>query len=62
MDSMEEARYLAALAGMRLSGDREAALAAGIQGMRRIAEALSGREYGEAEPACQFRPPRRTGQ
>ena len=62
MDSIEEARSLAALAGVRLSGDREAALAAGLQGMRRIAESLGRREYGEAEPACQFRPPPRTGQ
>jgi hypothetical protein len=62
MDSIEEARCLAALAGIRLSGERETALAAGIEGMRRIAEALGRREYGEAEPACHFRPPLRTGQ
>lgn len=62
MDSIEEARRLAALAGIRLGDDREAALSAGIEGMRRIAGALGRREYGEAEPACRFRPPRRTGQ
>ena len=61
MDSIEEARRLAALAGIRLSDDREAALSAGIEGMRRIAEALGRREFGEAEPAGHFRPPRRTG-
>jgi len=62
MDSVEEARRLAALAGIRLSDEREAALVAGIEGMRRIAEALGRRDYGEAEPACRFRPPRRSGQ
>jgi len=62
MEPTEEARCLAALAGIRLSSEREAALAAGLQGMRLIAEALGGREYGEAEPASQFRPPRRPGQ
>ena len=62
MESMEQARRLAALAGIRLSDDREAALSAGIEGMRRIAEALGRQQYGDAEPASQFRPPRRTGQ
>jgi len=62
MDSIEEARSLAALAGIRLSSEREAALAAGLQGMRLIADALGRREYGEAAPASQFRLPRRSGQ
>jgi hypothetical protein len=62
MDPMEEARRLAALAGIRLSDNREAALAAGIAGMRRIAEALGRHEYGEAEPAGHFRSPPRTTQ
>jgi len=57
MDSADEARLLAVLAGIRLSDEREAALAAGIEGMRRIAEALCRREYGEAEPAARFRQP-----
>jgi hypothetical protein len=62
MDSMEEARQLASLAGIRVSREREAALAAGIEGMRRIAEALVRREYGEAVPAFWFRPPERSVQ
>jgi len=62
MEPIEEARCLAALAGIRLSSEREAALVAGFQGMRLIAEVLGARKYGEAEPASQFRPPRRSGQ
>jgi hypothetical protein len=62
MESIEEARALAALGGIRLSVEREAALAAGLEGMRRTAEALGRREYGEAAPASQFRPPRRSDQ
>jgi hypothetical protein len=62
MDSVDEARILAALAGIRLSSERETAFAFGLEGMRRIADALSGRDYGETEPACQFRTPRRAAQ
>jgi hypothetical protein len=29
--------------------------------MRRIAEALGRRDYGEIEPACRFTPPQRSG-
>ena len=62
MDSVEEVRILAALAGIRLSDEPEADLTAGFEGMRRIAEALRRRDYGEAGPACWFRPPRRADQ
>jgi hypothetical protein len=61
MDSVEEARLLAALAGIRTREEREAALAAGMEGMRRMAEALGRRDYGETEPAGRFLPPRRAG-
>jgi hypothetical protein len=61
MDSIEEARILAALAGIRLSDKREAVVAFGLQGMRRIAEALGQRDFGETEPACRFTPPRGSG-
>ena len=63
MDSIEEARYPCRRSPeFALSGDREAALAAGLAGMRRIAEALGRREYGESEPAGQFRPPQGAAQ
>lgn len=60
MDKIQEVRQLAALAGIRLTGQREAVFAAGFEGMRRMAEALSRRDYGEGEPASYFRPPGRT--
>jgi hypothetical protein len=61
MDSIDEARIIAALAGIRLSDDRVAAVAFGLEGVRRIAEALGRRDYGETEPACSFEPPQRSG-
>jgi hypothetical protein len=61
MDSIDEARILAALAGIRLSDEREPAVAFGLEAMRRIAEALGRRDYGEIEPACRFTPPQRSG-
>ncbi len=60
MDTIQEVRQLAALAGIRLQAERESELAAGYEGMRRMAEALSRRDYGEGEPASHFRPPGRT--
>ena len=35
-----------------------AALVSGLEGTRRIAEALSVRDYGEAEPTGRFRAPK----
>jgi hypothetical protein len=49
-------RALARLAAITVPEEREEALAAGFEGTRRIAEALAGRDYGEAEPAARFRP------
>lgn len=57
MDTIQEFRQLAALAGISLPSEREVALAAGFEGMRRIAEALSRREYSESGPASHFHPP-----
>jgi len=51
-------RDLAALAGVPVSPAREAALVSGLEGTRRIAEALSVRDYGEAEPTGRFRAPK----
>ncbi len=58
----DEARRLAELAGIQLPHERVSALAAGLQMTRGVAEALAWLEYGEAAPACQFRPPRRESQ
>ena len=57
MDTIQEARQLADLAGISLPSEREPALAGGYEGVRRIAEVLSRRDYGEADPAFHFRPP-----
>jgi hypothetical protein len=46
------------LAGIRLPPEREAVLSAMFEGSTRtIAEALSRREFRDAEPAARFRPP-----
>ncbi|HLC28270.1 MAG TPA: hypothetical protein VJL07_02370 [Dehalococcoidia bacterium] len=57
MDTIQEARQLADLAGISLPSERGPALAGGYEGVRRIAEVLSRRDYGEAGPAFHFRPP-----
>jgi hypothetical protein len=51
------ARAVLELAALRLPAEREAAVAAGLEGSRRIAEALARRVYGDTEPAARFRPP-----
>jgi hypothetical protein len=56
-DQLEEARTLAALAGIRVPSDREAALAGGLSLTKRIAESLATLDYGFAQPAAQFRAP-----
>ena len=57
MDTIQEARQLADLAGISLPSERGPALAGGYEGVRRIAEVLSRRDYGEADLAFHFRPP-----
>lgn len=56
-DQLEEARFLAALAGIGVPHEREAALAAGIVGTKRIAESLAKVDLGASEPAGRFRAP-----
>jgi hypothetical protein len=52
------AQVLLALAGLGLPAEREAFLAAGLEGSTRpIAQALSRQDYGDTEPAARFRPP-----
>lgn len=51
-------RDLAALAGVSLAPDREDALLSGLEGTRRIAEALSLRDFGETDSAGHFRAPK----
>ena len=60
MDAQHDSflRDLAALAGIKLSPEREAAVVSGLEGTRRIAEALSVRDYAEAEPAVRFHAPK----
>ncbi len=53
-----ETRRLAELAGIPLAAQRVPALAASLEFARVIAEALARLDYGEAEPAGRFRPPR----
>jgi hypothetical protein len=57
----QEALRLAELAGIRLPAERVAAFAASLEMSRRIGQALARVEYGEIEPAAQFRAPRREG-
>jgi len=45
------------LAGLQLPAEREIFLTAGLEGTRRIAEALARRDYGDREPAARFGPP-----
>jgi len=56
-DQLEEARILAALAGIRVPPDREAGVAGGLAFTKRIAESLAAADFGVAEPAAQFRAP-----
>ena len=56
-DQLEEARILAALAGIRVPPDREGALAGGVALTKRIAESLAATDFGVTEPAAQFRAP-----
>jgi len=58
---LEEARTLAALAGIRVPPERKAALAAGLAGTKRIAESLAKADLGWTEPAAQFRAPKIAG-
>ncbi|HEV8574585.1 MAG TPA: hypothetical protein VGR43_07740 [Dehalococcoidia bacterium] len=60
MDAQQDSflRDLTALAGVTLSPEREAALLSGLEGTRRIAAALSRRNFAEAEPAGRFHAPR----
>jgi len=51
------ARVLLQLAGIQVPADRELFVAAGLEGTRRIGEALARRDYGDTEPAARFRPP-----
>ena len=51
------ARVVLQLAGLQLPAERETALAAGLEGSRRIAEMLTRRDYGDTEPAARFRAP-----
>jgi hypothetical protein len=59
-DQLQDARILAALAGIRVPPDREAALAGGLALTKRIAESLATTDFGVAEPAAQFRSPEAT--
>ncbi len=56
-DPLQEARTLAALAGIRVPPDRVGALAGGLVLTKRIAESLAAVDFGVAEPAAQFRAP-----
>jgi hypothetical protein len=56
-DQLEEARILAALAGLNLPSDREASLAGGLALTKRIAESLAAADLAATEPAAQFRAP-----
>ena len=56
-EPIEEARILAALAGIRVAPEREAALAGGLALTKRIAESLATTDFGAAEPAAHFRAP-----
>lgn len=56
-DPNEEARILAALAGILVPPERGAALGAGLPGTKRIAESLAKVDLRLTEPAAQFRAP-----
>jgi hypothetical protein len=56
-DQLQEARILAALAGIRVPPNRVGALAGGLALTKRIAESLATTDFGVAEPAAQFRAP-----
>lgn len=56
-DQLEEARMLAALAGIHLAPGREETLAGGLTLTKRIAESLAAADLSDAEPAPQFRAP-----
>ena len=60
-DELEEARILAALAGIRVPREREAALSDSLAGTKRIAESLAKADLGWTEPAAQFRAPKIAG-
>ena len=59
--SSDEARRLAELAGISLPPERIAAFRASLEMARQIGQALARVEYGDTEPAAQFRAPRREG-
>jgi len=56
-EPIEEARILAALAGIRVPPDREGAIGGGLALTKRIAESLATTDFGAAEPAAHFRAP-----
>ena len=56
-DPIEEARALAALAGITVPPEREATLAGGVALTKRIAESLGTVDLAGHEPAAQFRAP-----
>lgn len=47
---------LAAAAGLDLSKERRAVLAASVERVRALLDALAAIDYGDAEPAARFRP------
>lgn len=55
----QEALRLAELAGIRLPAERVGAFAVSLEMARQIGQALARVEYGETEPAGQFRAPGR---
>jgi hypothetical protein len=55
-DPRDTIRRLAALAGLPMTDERIAALAATLPFVQAGLAALSAVEYGDAEPAGQFRP------
>ncbi len=57
-DPRDAARSVARLAGVPLTRERIAALALTLPMVQAGQQALASVEYGEAEPACRFRPPR----
>lgn len=61
-DPRDTVRSLAALADIPMTTDRIAAAALGLPLVQAAIQALSQLEYGEVEPAAQFRPPGRSQQ
>lgn len=57
-DPEDTVRSLAELAGLPLASERIAATALALPLVVATVQALSALDYGEAEPAGQFRPPR----